>query len=115
MCDNDYYDPANWYNPNFSGFPEDDYESEPEFEPDPEECDEPCCEICGDELRNFEMEYDGYCEECYTKTFHRQVWEEEQARRDWLEHINQPEEEEEEEPDETSITFIEVLDGVYTN
>ena len=115
MSDNDFYDPANYHNPNYTEDAMyahswekycDDNGIEPDYEPDPFECDfdeeeEEClCENCNEELKDRDCDYDGLCEECYTRTYHPQTWLEEKAKRDWEERCNQIDEEEEEDTDQ---------------
>jgi hypothetical protein len=115
MSDNDFYDPAHYSNPNYEEPPE--QESEPEYEQDPDECDfeeeEICCENCNEFLAECEGDYNGLCEECYTRTHHPRIWEEQQAEREWADRLNETEDEEEEEEDineEDRIVLEELLD-----
>jgi hypothetical protein len=115
MSDNDFYDPAHYSNPNYEEPPE--YESEPEYEQDPDECDfeeeEICCENCSNELTGNEGDYNGLCEECYTRTHHPQIWAEQQTQREWEEHLEEEDEEEEEEiNEEDRIVWEGLLDDM---
>jgi hypothetical protein len=66
------------------------------------------CIKCFAETFDFE-ERDGLCEECYGRANGFDMGDEEED----APAIEEEEEEEEPEPDETSITFIEYLDGLY--
>lgn len=114
MSDNDFYDPAHYSNPNYEEPPE--QESEPEYERDPDECDfeeeENCCENCNEFLTGCEGDYNGLCQDCYTRTHHPRIWEEQQAQREWEEHINETEhinESEDEEEDEEEINEENII------
>ena len=60
-----------------------------DIEQDEAEEEEPfICEECSTELNDFDYgSYESYCEECYTKIFHPQIWSEQQRKREWEEHL----------------------------
>ena len=41
------------------------------------------CVACDGETNKFVDDYEGHCEDCYTKKFHPKIWEEIQAERLW--------------------------------
>ena len=58
------------------------------------------CEECSTELNDFDYgSYENYCEECYTKLFHPQIWAEQQQKREWEEHLQEEDSDSESEDD----------------